>query len=163
MNVVLKVADQIWLATALLHREQPAAADFSVQEILRRAEQIGPYRPSLATHVSRHCVANLPPAGAGYRMLFATARGRRRLYRAGDPCDKRRAGQKTCPRAEDLPADLRPLLAWYANKGAEPSPDASLAARRRRALQVLRNPRPSRLSKEQMRYVAESHDLDFGG
>lgn len=161
MNVDFKVADQVWAATALLHREHPAAADFSVKEILRRAEQIGPYRPGLATHVSRHCVANLPPAGGAYRMLFATARGRRRLFRPGDRYDERRAEHKVCPRAEDLPEELRPLLEWYGWRQAASGEGESLAVRRRQALEVLRNPRPNRLSKEQMRYLAESHDLDF--
>ena len=35
----IKVADEVWVAVALLHREQRAAADFSTEEILERASQ----------------------------------------------------------------------------------------------------------------------------
>ena len=37
----LKVADEVWLATALLHREHPDRADFTVAEIVERARQEG--------------------------------------------------------------------------------------------------------------------------
>ena len=35
----LKVADEIWIITALLHQEQPSKPDFSIEEILTRARQ----------------------------------------------------------------------------------------------------------------------------
>ena len=34
------VADEAWIATALLHREHPDRKDFKTTEIVRRAEQI---------------------------------------------------------------------------------------------------------------------------
>src|SRR5437879_7267058 len=37
----LKVADEVWIATALLHREHPAAPDFSIDEIVDRARREG--------------------------------------------------------------------------------------------------------------------------
>ena len=38
-TVGIKVADEVWIATALLHREQPKRPDFNVQEIVDRARQ----------------------------------------------------------------------------------------------------------------------------
>ena len=36
-GVVMKVADEVWLAVALLQRENPGRTDFAVQEIKARA------------------------------------------------------------------------------------------------------------------------------
>ena len=37
----IKVANEVWLATALLHRENPSKEDFTVKEIESRAEEEG--------------------------------------------------------------------------------------------------------------------------
>src|SRR5438105_9511483 len=76
----LKVADEVWIATALLHREHPEAADFSIEEIVERVRKEGLHetmRPGIYVHVVQHCVANRPPNPGRYRMLFETAGGRR--------------------------------------------------------------------------------------
>ncbi len=83
----VKVADEVWIATALLHRENPEQTDFSVDEIVDRAvkEQIaGAIRPGVYVHAIQHCVANRPANPARYRMLLETGPGRRRLFRKGD-------------------------------------------------------------------------------
>ena len=82
----LRVADEVWIATALLHRQYPDRADFSVREIVRRAETARAtgaetLRPGVQSHAYSHCVANRPPGPGRYRMLVETAKGRRRLYR----------------------------------------------------------------------------------
>jgi hypothetical protein len=87
-SVKLKVADEVWVACALLHRESPEAKDFSIEEIVRRAQQESPaesLRPGVYVHVVQHCVGNRPPSPGRYRMLFETGPGRRRLFRQGDP------------------------------------------------------------------------------
>ena len=46
----VKVADEVWTVTALLHREQPARTDFTVEEIVERARRealAGPIRPGV--------------------------------------------------------------------------------------------------------------------
>jgi len=48
-------------------------------------------------------------------MLYATDDGRRRLFRQGDEADPRRAG-KIVPESQDIPAEYRYLLDWYANE-----------------------------------------------
>lgn len=114
MNI--KVADEIWLATSLLHRENPAREDFSVGEIVERAVReklAGGYRPGLQIHASSHCVATKAPNPARHRMLSETRRGWRRLFRPGDKCHRDRKQGKTHPAAEDLPSRYRYLLDWY--------------------------------------------------
>ncbi|HEY2934401.1 MAG TPA: hypothetical protein VGK99_21900 [Acidobacteriota bacterium] len=117
MNV--KVADEVWVATALLHRERPAEPDFNVREIVDRVAQeniTGRLRPGVQVHISLHCVANKRPNPGNYRMLFETSRGRRRLFRPSDPFHSYREGGKTCPRPEDLPEQYLELLRWYENE-----------------------------------------------
>jgi hypothetical protein len=112
----LKVADEVWIATALLHRGQPNSSDFSVEEIVERARREGlhkPMRPGVYVHVIQHCVANRAPNPGRYRMLFETGEGRRRLFRKGDPYHPDREGSKTTPNPEDLPERYADLLNWY--------------------------------------------------
>lgn len=112
----IRVADEVWIVVALLHREQPEQSDFTVEEIRRRAERekiSGSIRPGVYVHVIQHCVANRPPNPGRYRMLFESSPGRRRLFRSGDAYDSKREGAKTKPHAEDLPSEYRVLLSWY--------------------------------------------------
>jgi hypothetical protein len=112
----VKIADEVWIATALLHREQPSQSDFEVQEIVQRAareEIAGPLRPGLYVHVVQHCVANRPPNPGRYRMLFETSTGRRRLFRRGDTYHPAREASKTTPDPSDIPSEYHELLAWY--------------------------------------------------
>jgi hypothetical protein len=112
----IKVADEVWIATALLHREHPEALDFSIEQIVARAKKEGLHeqlRPGIYVHVVSHCVANRAPNPGRYRMLLETAEGRRRLYRPGDPYHPSREGSKTTPDAGELPYGYEGLLQWY--------------------------------------------------
>lgn len=111
----MKVADAIWVATALLHREhkQNPYADFAVREIVERAIQIDGYRPGLQTHATQHCVATKPPNPGRYRLLTETGRGRRRLFRDGDPSHPDRREGKVHPDPADLPQEYSELVEWY--------------------------------------------------
>lgn len=112
----LKVADEVWIAAALLHREHLEALDFAVEEIVERARREGlhkPLRRGVYVHVIQHCVANRPPNPGRYRMLFETGPGRRRLFRSGDSYDPAREGAKTVPAMEDIPSEYAALLDWY--------------------------------------------------
>ncbi len=115
-KATVKVADEVWIATALLHRKQPNQPDFAVKEIVDRAQREGiehPLRPGVYVHVVQHCVANRPPNPGRYRMLFQTAEGRRRLFRKGDIYHPAREGAKITPAPADLPPAYSHLLAWY--------------------------------------------------
>jgi hypothetical protein len=110
------VADEVWLAAALLHREQLDRSDFTVAEIVERATReavAGRLRPGVYVHVVQHCVANRPPNPGRYRMLFETRKNHRRLFRAGDAYDAKREGSKVMPDREGVPAKYRSLLDWY--------------------------------------------------
>jgi hypothetical protein len=118
MNAIssdLKVADETWIATALLHREHPEREDFAENEIVERARNeniLGTLRPGVSVHVNTHCVANRPPSPGTLRMLYETGRGRRRLYRETDVAHPDRHG-KIVPRRDDIPEQYRYLLDWY--------------------------------------------------
>ena len=115
----IRVADEVWIATASLHRSRPDAPDFAIAEIMAQAEAARlaglPLRPGVKIHVYLHCVANRPPNPGRYRMLFETASGRRRLYRPSDPCHPLRSAGKTVPKRSDIPAADGHLLDWYEN------------------------------------------------
>src|SRR5437867_8358431 len=111
-----KVADQVWLVLALLHREHPERADFSIKEIMTRARRepiTRPLRPSFNVHVIQHCVATRPPNPGRWRMLVETRPGHRRLFRPGDGFHPDREGSRSEPDASTIPAEYQPLLAWY--------------------------------------------------
>jgi hypothetical protein len=118
----LKVADEVWVVAALLHREHPKQLDFTIEQIMERAtKEAGqqPLRPGVYVHVVQHCVANRPPNPGRYRMLFETTPGRRRLFRNGDNYDPAREGAKTIPAREDIPSEYSSLLDWYRNWGQD--------------------------------------------
>lgn len=145
----IKVADEVWVATALLHREQPEQDDFAVEDIVARArqERLTPLlRPGVYVHVVQHCVANRVPNPGRYRMLLETGKNRRRLYRPGDPCDPAREGAKTVPDPEALPTAYRPLLVWYREQYARgptaDAPDDPLLALRGSGRQLWGEERP---------------------
>jgi hypothetical protein len=115
-KAALKVADEVWIALALLHRERPGEADFTVEEILNRAKKEGlskPFRPGVYVHTVQHCVANRAPNPGRYRMLFETSPGRRRLFRKGDTYHHGREGGKVTPKREEMPHGYEGLLTWY--------------------------------------------------
>ena len=57
-------AVEVFVATALLHREQPNRPEFTIQEIVRRATEeniTGEMRSGVNVYASQHCVANRAP------------------------------------------------------------------------------------------------------
>jgi hypothetical protein len=112
----IRVADEVWIAAALLQRDHPKHSDFTIDEILQRAakeEIAGPIRPGVYVHIVQHCVANRPPNPGRYRMLFETSPGKRRLFRKGDSYHPAREGSKIVPNREDIPPGYGELLTWY--------------------------------------------------
>jgi hypothetical protein len=137
LTAVIRVADEVWIATALLHREHPDARDFSLKDIgarLAREGITGETRPGVLPHISLHCVANRPADTGRYRMLFETGKSRRRLFRPGDPYDPSREGGKILPARDEIPDRYHELLEWYDRDwtGAQgEDPLLALAARHR--------------------------------
>jgi hypothetical protein len=117
-NAAIKIADEVWIATALLHREQPDRRDFTTDEIIERARQeaiAGELRPGVRVYVLLHCVANYPPNPARYRVLFATGKHTRRLFRQGDTYNDARRDSSFMPDRAAIPARYHALLDWYAS------------------------------------------------
>src|SRR5436305_6440610 len=115
-TVRTKVADEVWIVTALLHRENPKREDFTIEEIMERAMQEceeKKLRPGIYVHVVQHCVANRAPNPGRYRMLTETAPRRLRHFRLGDSYHSQREGSTTVPNQEDLPDKYRQLLESY--------------------------------------------------
>jgi hypothetical protein len=111
----LKVADAVWVATAMLHQERPGAEGFEVADIEEKVKQehlTDKKDSSIYLHANQHCVANRPPNDAKLRMLFETRSGLRRLYCPSDTFHAERDGRMV-PKASDLPERLLPLLQWY--------------------------------------------------
>ena len=118
MKSFIKVADEVWIATALLHRQFPNERDFTVGAIVERAKVekmtgVETLRPGVQVHAYLHCVANKPPNPGRYRMLVETSKGRRRLFRPGDPCDPGRSSGKDIPRDDEIPPEYGALIDWY--------------------------------------------------
>ena len=117
MTNQVKVADEVWLAAAILHRRHPDRTDFAIDEIMAAAESANvtgmPLRPGVKVHVYQHCVANKAPNPGRYRMLYETSSGRRRLFRPGDPCHPSRATGKDVPAQDAVPMEHRALIDWY--------------------------------------------------
>ena len=125
--VKIRVADEVFIAMALLQRERPERSDFTVDEIvsrLARENLFGEVRPGIQAHIYSHCVANRPPQPSTHRMLYATGSGTRRLLLAGDEVHPGRDG-KTFPDPEDVPTKYHELIDWakrrYAQSGESTS------------------------------------------
>ena len=107
-------AVEVFLATALLHQEQPGRSEFTIQEIVNRAAReniTGELRSGVGVHTSQHCVANKAPNPGKHRMLFATGKHTRRLLLPDDEVHPGRTG-KILPDAGEIPEKYLPLLHW---------------------------------------------------
>jgi hypothetical protein len=127
MNRHLLVADEVWLAAATLQKSRGSDAAFSASEILnevRRGNAHPQFRPGITAHIHLHCVANLPPNTATYRMLYRQPDGRLRLFRNSDASHPDRRG-KAHPNRHELPEEYHPLLDWYEHEYAGIRADAS--------------------------------------
>ncbi|HEU4342044.1 MAG TPA: hypothetical protein VFU31_10780 [Candidatus Binatia bacterium] len=118
-NQDIKVADEVWIAAALLHKENSNRTEFTVAEIVERARReniSGRMRSGVQVHAYLHCVANRPPNPGRYRILYATGKNTRRLFREGDDFHPERRSGKVAPDRDNIPAKYRPLLDWYNEK-----------------------------------------------
>jgi hypothetical protein len=113
-HVDVSCAVEVFLATALLQTENPGRPEFTIQEIVRRAEReniTGESRPGVGVHATQHCVANKAPNPGKHRMLFATGKHTRRLLLPADEVHPERTG-KIFPDAGEIPEKYLPLLEW---------------------------------------------------
>ncbi len=110
----LKLADEVFLVVATLHQENLEKDDFTVQEIMDKANELrlnGTIRAGFVTHVRMHCVANMAPNPGDYRMLFASGKSRRRLLMKPDQTNRQRNG-KIFPDLRELDPKYFALVTW---------------------------------------------------
>lgn len=133
-RVDIQVGDEVWVACALLHRENPDQRDFTRAEIehrLRKEHIAERFRAGVTPHIYLHCVANRPPNPRKLRMLTATSDDRRRLFRRGDAYDRGRegpidrGGTRITPEGHSLPEAYRYLLDWYFSTYSPPATNGS--------------------------------------
>jgi hypothetical protein len=118
------VADEVFIATALLHREHRDREAFTISDIVERANQenlFGELRPGVRVHASLHCVANRPPNPGRYRMLYANGDRTRRLLLSSDDVHPERTG-KIFPDPEDMPVKYHELIEWAKKRYGTGSP-----------------------------------------
>jgi hypothetical protein len=115
------IADTVWLATALLEKENPRTPGFSYETILKRVFDLNKsLKPtSVHAHLNTHCIASKKANPATLRMLTENADGTLRLFRSGDPCHATRRAGRTQPKPHALPAEYHSLLRPQSN---EPPP-----------------------------------------
>jgi hypothetical protein len=114
LKAEVSCAVEVFIAAALLHKEQPGRPEFTIREIVNRAarENInGELRSGVQVHASQHCVANKTPNPAKHKMIFATGKHTRRLLLPGDEIHSGRTG-KIFPEPGEVPEKYLPLLEW---------------------------------------------------
>jgi hypothetical protein len=115
-------ATAVWIATTVLHRENPTRDSFQASEIAEKASSLALIRASPATlsmHISLHCVGNSKAAPNTIRFLYRVKNGWYRLFRNGDDFHESRKYGRTFPKRESLPAEYDELLNWYENSYSE--------------------------------------------
>ena len=113
-KMTVKIADEVFVAAALLHRENPEREDFTISEIVERAAKenlAGELRPGVRVYASLHCVANRAPNPGRDRVLYATGDRTRRLLLSKDDVHPGRTG-KVWPDPDDIPSRYRELIDW---------------------------------------------------
>lgn len=106
----------VWIATALLHRENPSRTAFGIREIedkVKNLNLLSVQHATITQHITAHCVANTRASPDTNRMLFRVGRGLYRLYRKGDSYDPTREYGKIIPVPEVIPQEYTNLLEWY--------------------------------------------------
>jgi hypothetical protein len=123
----IKVAVEVWIAAATLHRKHPRRPSFNATEIFNEVSRLnlsGSIRAGVRPNISLNCVANLAPNTARYRMLCRLSDKTLRLYRPGDPPHPGRTG-KTTPDRQDMPPAYWELLDWYEKEYTRPQTEGA--------------------------------------
>jgi len=115
MNSV-STANAVWLATAILHRENHQKDAFSAKEIFSKVKQLNLLSVSDSTinmHITSHCVADGKASPDRHRKLTRVQSGWYRLYKEGDSFHETRSKGQSAPLAEMIPLEFRDVVEWY--------------------------------------------------
>lgn len=118
----LTTANGVWIATALLHKENPDRQSFQTREIIQKVKDLNIQNASDATlsvHVSHHCVASGKASPDTHRKLTRVQNGWYVLFQLGDPFHPSRNRGRIEPLSEMVPTEYRHLLDWYKNEYCE--------------------------------------------
>ena len=106
----------VWLATALLHKENPQIDAFQAKEIFHKVKELDLLSVSdstINTHISSHCVASGKESPDRHRKLTRVRSGWYRLFKEGDPFHETRATGQIVPLAGMLPLRFSDVIDWY--------------------------------------------------
>jgi len=109
----------VWIATALLHKENPSRDAFQSKEIFNKVKQLKILRSSdatLKTHISHHCVANVIPSPNKDRKLLRIGNGWYSLWKDRDSYNGGRRSGESVPNINKLPKQFQHLFYWYENE-----------------------------------------------
>ena len=118
MSKEISTANAVWIATALLHKENPKKEAFRTGEIFAKVNSLNLLNVSPDTikmHISSHCVADGKRSPDTHRKLKRVGTGWYRLYVEGEKCHEDRKNGKTAPIKESIPEKYRELVDWYNN------------------------------------------------
>ena len=106
----------VWLATALLHRDNPQSDAFSAKEIFNKVKQLNLLSVSDSTinmHITSHCVASGKESPDRHRKLTRVRTGWYRLFKEGDLFHETRSIGQIAPLAGMLPLRFKDIVDWY--------------------------------------------------
>ncbi len=106
----------VWLATALLQRENPQSDAFSAKEIFYKVKELDLLSVSDSTinmHITSHCVASGKESPDRHRKLTRVRSGWYRLFKEGDSFHETRSTGHTVPLAGMLPLEFKDVIDWY--------------------------------------------------
>ncbi len=109
----------VWIATALLHKENPQRDAFQTKEIFNKVQELGLQGAAditLSIHISTHCVATSKANPDTHRKLTRLRNGWFRLYKKGDEYHPSREKGQEEPMPGNIPSEYQYLLEWYKNE-----------------------------------------------
>ena len=108
------IADEVWIACAMLHCENRKRQSFKKEEIVGKIRlEFGSVKPAHDVHLSLNCIANKLPNPANYKLLYLCDDGSLRLFNEyTDKAHPERRG-KVRPVKDELPQKYHYLLEYY--------------------------------------------------
>jgi hypothetical protein len=112
----ISTANAVWLATAMLHKENSQSDAFSAKEIFQKVKQLNLLSVSNSTinmHITSHCVASSKESPDRHRKLTRVRVGWYRLFKEGDSFHETRSTGQIAPLTGMLPLEFKDVIDWY--------------------------------------------------